>query len=419
MLLKPINLLVWVLGVCLLAPSAGLAAERSVSIPLEDGWLSTSQLRTVLEKDFYLPPAVLEPVLSPDVGLNVESIGGWVVVDAMNRALGQGFHLRVSDQALTIEYDPQKLPRGWNESCDALRRFTQVMAPDATARQERTFGLHLPRAVDVNKPLVILVHGLDGDSGCCADLAGLLKADGFQTAMFAYPAEQPLEESAQLLSQHLRALHEVYPGLKIELVTESMGGLVARRYVESSEYVGGVDRLIMIAPPNGGSRWTGGAVVLKLMVNAFQWKHDSDWSPAWLITEGLCQAASDLRPQSEFLCELNAQPRRSGVRYTIIAGDQPITRRYERNLLALADGAIDAEYSDVWGLRQIKRAIESQSLRLMAKSGASDGPVTVASARLPGVNDFVVVHADHIALYESVGGKSPAAYAVIRDRLKN
>jgi pimeloyl-ACP methyl ester carboxylesterase len=255
--------------------------------------------------------------------------------------------------------------------------------------------------VNLRQPLVILIHGLDGDRGTCSDLSRLMQEDGFQTATFAYPGDQPLDESAALLGRNLHALHDLLPNQRIELVTESMGGLVARQYVEGPQYAGGVDRLILIAPPNGGSGWTRGAILLKLAVNAFKWKNDPDWSPAWMITEGICQAAGDLRPQSEFLRQLNSRPRRVGVRYTIVAGDEPLFHRYEANLLAAADCAIGSDLSQLWGVQQLKRTIESHELRLAAKPGASDGPVTLASAELPGVSDFVLVHADHLALYES------------------
>jgi pimeloyl-ACP methyl ester carboxylesterase len=320
---------------------------------------------------------------------------------------------------LTIQFDPELMPDSWNESCDALRRFMRTMAPDATERQERRYGLHLPRVVNRSASLVILIHGLDGDAGCCGDLGGLLRVDGYQTAIFAYPADQPLEESSVFFAREMLALHDVFPSLRVELVSESMGGLIARRYVEGARYAGGVDRLILIATPNEGSSWTSAAVALKVAVNFFKWRNDPDWSPAWMVTEGVCQAAGDLRPKSEFLRELNALPRREGVRYTIIAGDRPVYRRYEANALALADRCIGSSVSDLWGFRQVKRSIELHERRLLEKRGENDGPVSLASARLAGVSDFVTVHVDHIALYQSVGGQPPAAYPVIHDRLKN
>jgi pimeloyl-ACP methyl ester carboxylesterase len=405
--------------VCVVPAGQVHGAEHVLAVALDDGRLSTSELRDVVVKDLGVPAVALDCISTVDLSFDLRGLEGATIVHAVNDALGDGFHVAVTNDAVTIQFNPQVLPADWNSSCDALRRFTQTMAPEASKRQQQMFGLHLPEVVNPNKPLVILIHGLDGDARCCTDLAALMNADGYQTGIFAYPADQPLDESAAMLAEQMRALHDIYPNLRIDLVTESMGGLIARRYVEGAKYAGGVDRFILIAPPNGGSSWTPGAFLLKLGVNAVRWRTEPGWSPVWMITEGLCQAAGDLKPKSEFLRELNELPRRQGVRYTIIAGDRPIYRRYEANVLAVADRAIVSSVADVWGFRQTKHAIESEHDSLLEKQGDSDGPVTLASARLEGVDDFVTVCSDHIALYKTVGGEPPAAYPAIRDRLKN
>jgi pimeloyl-ACP methyl ester carboxylesterase len=215
------------------------------------------------------------------------------------------------------------------------------------------------------------------------------------------------------------ALREEFPDLRIDLVTESMGGLVARRYVEGPGYAGGVDRFILIAPPNEGSNWIGAGWILKLIVNAASWKNDPQWSPAWMITEGICQEAHDLRPQSNFLVGLDSQPRRAGVRYTIIAGKRPAAYRYEAKVLAVAESAIGTQISQWWGFRQACQAMQSEKDRLLSRIGDSDGPVTLESASLDGVSDFVALPVDHIALFESVEGHLPAAWPVIHNRLTN
>src|SRR6202034_2335416 len=252
-----------------------------------------------------------------DIAIDIRGLSGLLFVRAVNGALGDGFHLAVDEDALRISIDTDKLPGDWDQSCEALNRFTRIAAPETTARQGRRFGLHLPRVVDSKTPMVVLIHGLDGDGGSCGDLAELLHGDGFQTATFVYPTERPIAENVELFSRHMSALREQFPGLRIDLVSESMGGLIARRYVEGPDYAGGIDHFILIAPPNEGSSWTSAGWILKLIVNAASWKSDPDWSPAWMITEGLCQEARDLRPRSDFLIALNSKPRRSEVRYTI------------------------------------------------------------------------------------------------------
>ena len=73
-----------------------------------------------------------------------------------------------------------------------------------------------------------------------------------------------------------------------------------------------------------------------------------------MITEGLCQEARDLHPQSDFLFALNSQPRRSEVRYTIIAGDRPAAYRYEAKILAIPEAALSGQVSQWWGFRQVE-----------------------------------------------------------------
>jgi hypothetical protein len=414
MMWKPIHLLL-----ILLTPAVATAHELCLTVPLEDGRLTVASVECILEQNLSIPAAVFEPVPSFGVSVDLHGFDGWMLVRALNSALAPGLRLQIVNDDLAIFVDPSKLPNDWNQSCDAIRKFTQVAAPLASARQRRRLGLHLPQVVDPNSTLVILVHGLDGDSTCCTDLANLLHSNGFQTATLAYPAEQPLEESSKFFADNMLALHDVFPNLRIELVTESMGGLIARQYVEGPSYAGGVDHFILIAPPNDGSHWTWGDWIMKLAVNASEWKNDPDWSPAWMITEGLCQAASDLHPNSEFLARLNELPRRQNVKYTIIAGDRPIYYRYEATMLGWAGECLTPTASRYALIGPLARAIERGQQNLLTREAQSDGPVNLTSAQLTGVTDFQTLRADHIALYESVDGQPPAAYSIILDRLKN
>jgi hypothetical protein len=107
------------------------------------------------------------------------------------------------------------------------------------------------------------------------------------------------------------------------------------------------------------------------------------------------------------------------VRYTIIAGDRPAGYRYEAKLLAIPGAALGGQISQWWGFDQVERAIQSERQQLLSRTGASDGPVTLGSAELAGVSDFVAVPVDHIALFEGVDGRPPAAWPIIRNRLTN
>ena len=136
-----------------------------------------------------------------------------------------------------------------------------------------------------------------------------------------------------------------------------------------------------------------------------------------MVTDGLGEAGRDLKPGSAFLKRLNARPRREGVKYTIIAGTQSPTRRVTANCLSATANSIPRRVSGLWGVRHGKKSLAVAAERMRTKVTGSDGPVTVKSTRLEGVDDFVLVQADHATLYFGSGQNPPAAWATVRDRL--
>jgi pimeloyl-ACP methyl ester carboxylesterase len=311
------------------------------------------------------------------------------------------------------------IPSDWASLSNETFRWTEALAPEALARQERGWGILLPSTVDPSRPMVIIVHGLDGDAQTCRDLQKLLADDGSQTALFCYPADQSIDASSRLFAQHFAALRDAYPRMKIEIVTQSMGALVVRDYVEGPDYIGGVDRLILIAPPNGGSSWARYAILCKLAVNGWRWRHDPGWSPAWMVGEGFCQAGEDLEPGSELLNQLNSRPRAAGVKYTIIEGDEPAADHVAADAMRRVGGWLPDCCSDYWPIRPTNEAIQCWADLIQNHIGDADGPVSLTSASLAGVTDVVRLHADHLSLYESIDGEAPAAWPIVRDRLHN
>jgi pimeloyl-ACP methyl ester carboxylesterase len=335
----------------------------------------------------------------------------------MNKSLGDGCRMTVDANALVLHVDPDKLPHDIDSAKLATRIFTATAAPKATAAQAKHFGLFLPNRVHTDRPLVILIHGLDTDGLDWTPLASLLKDAGYEVGYFGYPDDQPIADDADLLAQQMAMFREVFPTVKVNLVTFSMGALVARSYVEGNAYLGEVDHLIMMAPPNHGSTWARWRILLEWKEHVQLAYYDRDWSPTWMITDGLGEAGRDLRPGSAFLEHLNALPRREGVRYTIIEGDQHPVRCYTASIVEGTEHLIPQRVAGWWGFRQTRSALDSAATSLHSHTDKSDGPVTLASASLPGVNDVVRVHSDHASIFRPNGNNPPAAWETIKDRL--
>jgi pimeloyl-ACP methyl ester carboxylesterase len=279
------------------------------------------------------------------------------------------------------------------------------------------YGLLLPRDLRPDRPLVVLVHGLDCSKTQWWAMARLLEQSGHQVGYFTFPSDQPLVDSAELLGQHLSALHETFPDLPVSILTYSMGGLVARGYIEGPGYRSGVQRLIMIAPPNHGSTWARYRAALEIEEHWHLYRTNDDWNWTWLITDGLGEAGGDLKPDSLFLDALNALPRRQGVKYTIIAGSQHPARRITADSIEAPANWIPSQARSWWGFRHARSFLRDSAADLRASTDKSDGPVSIRSAALAGVEDFVLLPADHSTLLASSRSRPPIIWDIIRDRL--
>jgi len=135
------------------------------------------------------------------------------------------------------------------------------------------------------KKLILLVHGLGGSKETWGDFPELINSDdafkGYDVAIYEYPTslirpKSIVEKFSKLLSwvipqSTLPTIQEIAEGLRSELrirydayqeiylVTHSMGGLVARKYLidalkgDVSELR--VKKLLLYAVPNNGSDW--------------------------------------------------------------------------------------------------------------------------------------------------------------------
>jgi pimeloyl-ACP methyl ester carboxylesterase len=404
--------------VVLLALSMLAAVPQAIAAPLEariklhDGKLATADLSRALLETFHIRGVTLNAGQ-----INMSGIGGWTLVRALDSALGDGCNIHVDKDALVLSVDPSRLPHSIRAAKQSVEVFTAVCAPEATERQKRNYGLLMPQKVYPARPMIVLIHGLDCDRACWTPMAALLQQQGYQVAYFSYPSDGALDRSSAMLTRQMTALREEFPAMPLDIIAHSMGALVARDYVEGNAYAGGVRHLILLGPPNLGSKWAPLRFALELQEHWRLWRHNRDWSPTWMITDGLGEAGSDLEPRSAFLERLNQLPRRGGVSYTIIAGAQNPIYSIGAGALSRCASVIPDRAAHWWGFRQTESALHHAANKLRGHVGASDGPVTLKSTRLAGVTDYVKLPCDHAGLYCPENNGQIAAWDIIKNRL--
>jgi len=279
--------------------------------------------------------------------------------------------------------------------------------------------------------IVLLVHGLDDPGWLWRDVIGALHEAGHVVARLDYPNDGPIADAADLLMQSLLELKAWgVPG--VDIVAHSMGGLIARDVLTRSAYYDGdgrgdascpaIERLIMCGTPHHGSSMARlravagiGEQLSRLFSNA-----NGRLDPTGLA-DGAGEAAVDLMPGSAFLNDLNRRPLATHTEYTIIAGRiSPVTEDQVRQMGRDVREAAAAAGAPTWLRDWLARAEdESNDLLAGAVRGLGDGCVTIDSARLPGVEDFIVVEANHVGLIVNLSPADALAPAVpiILDRL--
>jgi triacylglycerol lipase len=201
------------------------------------------------------------------------------------------------------------------------------------------FAVPAAGATSESAPPVVLLHGLLRSSASMSRLAKVLGEQGFRVCNISYPSRHhPIEV---LASEHVApAISRCFPNetAPMHFVTHSMGGIVVRQLVGSGA-VSPVGRVVMLAPPNHGSE----------LVDEF-----GHW---WLFRKINGPAVNELGTREDSV------PARLGpatFEVGVLTGDRT------------TNPVMSAFLPD-----------------------RDDGKVTVASARLDGMKDFLVIPASH------------------------
>lgn len=105
-------------------------------------------------------------------------------------------------------------------------------------------------------PVTVLVHGCNGSAGRFRSLAQLFAFHGQQAVCFSYDDRDSLRDSAAKLARAVATLSGQIKGRDVTLLGHSMGGLVARKAVETNQSAGvesvGSVQLVTISAPLAG-----------------------------------------------------------------------------------------------------------------------------------------------------------------------
>lgn len=281
----------------------------------------------------------------------------------------------------------------------------------ARKSRDMPYGLDLPpqlQRLRPDLPLVVYIHGLNSRPEDLQTWVGDAQQAGLTCGTFRYPNDQALLSSAKLLSRDLKRLAKAQPARPVYLVTHSMGALVARAAVETPHLdPRNVQRLVMVAPPNHGSE----LARYKLPLDMFEYAVSSDRrAEAGLIrgamADGWSEAVDDMRPDSQFLKDLNRRDRNARIQYSIFAGTAGLftpdcVERFGETLSrpSWCRRWLRCEWlnCDVVGWAESsydRRVLEVDEIY----RGRGDGLVALRRARLAGVDDVVVGDFSHSAL---------------------
>lgn len=365
--------------------------------------------------------------LLPDEALNLNHLAARFAVIGIDAGLGDEIDLSIEyDEGavagLKVTLDELALLESQRRLKQRLRRATLGAWRNLTGAERRAWGLSLPdgwEASAKDKPIVIVVHGLHSDADHHKQFIDDLRQRGWTVGTFAYPNDGPIEPAGQRLARRLRSIEADHPEARFDLVTWSMGGLVARVAIEDPQIApGNVRRLIMVGPPNHGSQMARFAFGLEIIEHLQGLANEDAGTRLFrAVEDGLSEASVDLMPGSAFLQKINRRGRNEEVRYSILLGTSaPLTAAQLEQLREQLKQAGEANrYVRFFG-GKVDRWLADMG---EVVAGRGDGAVSVERGKLEGVQDIATMPFDHVTALQGPGrdGVEARLRKAIMDRL--
>jgi pimeloyl-ACP methyl ester carboxylesterase len=371
----------------------------TITLPAENGRVAWSDVIRALARSGRLDDAALQAL--PSGQLDLGDPRGRLGLIALNLVLPPEITVTVlrsdadtgAEPALQITIDEPGLE---SRVRSIQKRIRERAADDAGTEYGLTLDEDWERFPS-DQAVVVLIHGYNSTPDSLDALHKAVHEAGHPVAVFAYPNDGPLDESAALLCVELREFAANHPERRLDIVAHSMGGLVARAVIEDPELnPGNVRRLIMVATPNQGSQlacFPGGLDCVEHLAT-----RSADGLPGLFrdaAADGFNESCHDMRPASRFLKQLNARERNADVRYSLLIGtDGPLTPESLAELQSVLDRA--AAENPVAGLLAPRYGPPDDLDEVLEDAG--DGAVAVKRARLEGVTDTVLLAFSHLTI---------------------
>lgn len=184
---------------------------------------------------------------------------------------------------------------------------------------------------------VVLLHGLIRTNRSMNSLETYLSQQGYEVLNIDYPSRKhQIPELAAMVREEV--ISKTSNAVKVHFITHSMGGIILR-YMQKNNPLPNLGRVVMLSPPNHGSELADKMANFPLL--------------EWIVGP----AGKQLGTDNNSICRELGKP---GFELGVITGDESL----------------------YW--------INSSMI-----PGEDDGTVSVESAKLEGMADFLVVHTSH------------------------